>query len=294
MILGSDPTTKAAPVADGELYRWLCACLVHVQLLASAEKCSTFAWIPPKLLSSPATQWPPRHHLDDVTPVTHAHTRTHTCTPHTYMHTHTHTYTHTYIHTHTPAHTYTHTHTHTHTCTHTCAPRLIATIAPCVDSSSSRTQTEPHCSFSVPTKLSIMAGGLYTRSHRHWNVQNSLSTPHSHVHTHTNPCMHNMHEWTHTGRATTSVPPLRGSERPSDSYSKNDWISYVGRAKKLDGRRALSQQGTVIGQSSRKAAHRPFVSSGGHHLRRCYVKSRHSRHCAFLVMILKLARLKIE
>ena len=34
---GVGPTTKAAPVADGELYRWLCACLVRVQLLPSAE-----------------------------------------------------------------------------------------------------------------------------------------------------------------------------------------------------------------------------------------------------------------
>ena len=35
--IGVGPTTKAAPVADGELYRWLCVCLVHVQLLPSAE-----------------------------------------------------------------------------------------------------------------------------------------------------------------------------------------------------------------------------------------------------------------
>ena len=35
--IGVGPTTKAAPVADGELYRWLCMCLVRVQLLPSAE-----------------------------------------------------------------------------------------------------------------------------------------------------------------------------------------------------------------------------------------------------------------
>ena len=35
--IGVGPTTKAAPVADGELYRWLCVWLVCVQLLPSAE-----------------------------------------------------------------------------------------------------------------------------------------------------------------------------------------------------------------------------------------------------------------
>ena len=35
--IGVGPTTKAAPVADGELYRWLCVRLVRVQLLPTAE-----------------------------------------------------------------------------------------------------------------------------------------------------------------------------------------------------------------------------------------------------------------
>ena len=34
---GVGPRTKAAPVADGELYRWLYVCLVHVQFLPSVE-----------------------------------------------------------------------------------------------------------------------------------------------------------------------------------------------------------------------------------------------------------------
>ena len=49
--------------------------------------------------------------------------------------------------------------------------------------------------------------------------------------------------------------------------AKNNWISYVGRAKKLGDRCALSLQGTVIEQRGRKAAHRPLVLSGGHPLR---------------------------
>ena len=34
---GVGPTTKVAPAADGELYRWLYVCLISVQLLLSAE-----------------------------------------------------------------------------------------------------------------------------------------------------------------------------------------------------------------------------------------------------------------
>ena len=34
---GVGPTTKAAPASDGELYRWLCVCLVRIQFLPSAE-----------------------------------------------------------------------------------------------------------------------------------------------------------------------------------------------------------------------------------------------------------------
>ena len=34
---GVGPTTKVAPATDGELYHWLCVCLVCVQLLPSAE-----------------------------------------------------------------------------------------------------------------------------------------------------------------------------------------------------------------------------------------------------------------
>ena len=134
--IGVGPMTKAAPVADGELYRWLCVCLVHVQLLPSAEM-HNFRVNPPEIAILMTSHTHTHTHTH-----THIrmHTRTHAHTPtptrmHIRMHAHTHTRTH--IHMHARMHTHTHTHIHTqmsqilldhfqHTCTqsHTIVPKI--------------------------------------------------------------------------------------------------------------------------------------------------------------------------
>ena len=87
--IGVGPTTKAAPVADGELYRWLCVCLVRVQLLPSAGNAQLLRESPRNccLLQRP------RGLRVAILVTSHTHN--------THTHTH-HTHTHTHIHTHTP------------------------------------------------------------------------------------------------------------------------------------------------------------------------------------------------
>ena len=79
--IGVGPATKAAPVADEELYRWLCMSLVRVQLLPSAENVQLSHESPRNccLLQRP-------HGLRIailMTSHTHTctHTHTHTCSP---------------------------------------------------------------------------------------------------------------------------------------------------------------------------------------------------------------------
>ena len=77
--IGVGPATKAAPVADEELYRWLCMSLVRVQLLPSAENVQLSHESPRNccLLQRP-------HGLCIAILMT---SHTHTCT-HTHTHTH--------------------------------------------------------------------------------------------------------------------------------------------------------------------------------------------------------------
>ena len=66
MVLGSDPRQKwhPSPIRSciaGSAYALYTYSSFHLQ------KMHNFRMNPPKLLFSPATSWPPRHHLNDVT-----------------------------------------------------------------------------------------------------------------------------------------------------------------------------------------------------------------------------------
>ena len=190
--------------------------------------------------------------------------------PHTYVYTHAHTQ-HTscpsssfwaesiklcaHVHIYTPTLTKPHTHTYRYTLHHKCTHMHI----------------HPHTTPSLcpPNFRSWLEG--CTQDHTDTETHEIVYLRHARTYI----C-------TRTHARTTCTCGLTQAEQPPLNHlcvavnalrililagAKNDWISYVGRAKKLGDRRALSLQGTVIEQRSRKAAHRPLVSSGGHPLR---------------------------